>query len=163
MITKFLDFINESKFLSKKTYKKGDVIETSDGVKYYVNGVPPELEEIWKHSREGQEWEFAKRKINIVFSKYFTEDTDVAAESRSWFNDKKQPSQSQVKNALIWSYDGYNDYQIKAGGGAVSDSIFISNFKTTISDPKTGDDKDVVVLKKFSTDFNNDLSVLLSD
>jgi len=38
----------------------------SNGVKYYVNGVPPEIEEIWKHAREGQEWEFAKRKINIL-------------------------------------------------------------------------------------------------
>ncbi len=147
-------FITESKYTSKKTYKKGDIVETSKGVKYYVNGVPPELEEVWKRTKEGQESEFAKRKINIVYSKYFTEDSDVAAESRSWFDDKKQPSEQQVRNAMIWGYDQYGDYQIKAGGGTRSDNIFISHFRTTIAD-SNGNDKDVVVLKKFSTNFKD--------
>ena len=152
----FLEFINESKYVSKKTYKKGDIVETSNGTKYYVNGVPPELEKIWKSAGvDNREWEMGKRKVNIVNSKYFTEDSDVAAESRSWFNDKQQPTEKQVRNAMIWGYDSYGDYQIKSGGGSRSDNIFSSHFRTTIADPKTGNDKDVVVIKKYSTKFED--------
>jgi hypothetical protein len=155
MITTFIEYLKESKFTSKKTYKKGDIVETSKGVKYYINGVPPELESIWKQASDSREYEFARRKINIVYSKHFTEDNDVAAQCRSWFDDKKQPSESQVRNAMIWGYDQYGDYEIKSGGGSRSDSTFISNMKTTIANPKTGEDQDVVVLKKFSNDFKD--------
>jgi len=159
MIKKYIEFIKEGKtdkFKSKKTYKKGDTVETKYGT-YYVNGMPKDLDDLWKKSNsiETQEWEFGKRNIKIVNSKYFTEYSDVAAESRSWFDDKKQPTENQVRNAMIWSYDGYGDYQIKSGGGTKSDSIYISHFKTTIADQKTGNDKDVVILKKFSTVFSD--------
>jgi len=56
---------------------------------------------------------------------------------------------------MIWGFDQYGDYQIKSGGGSEADSVYISHFKTTIADPKTGNDKDVVILKKFSTEFQD--------
>lgn len=155
---RFKDFVIEGKtdkFKAKKTYKKGDIIETNHG-KYYVNGVPDDLMKLWKDAKsiELQEWEFAKRKINIVNAKYFTEDTDVAAETRSWFNEK-QPTENQVRNAMIWSYDQFGDYQIKSGGGSDSDHVYVSHFKTTIANPTSGNDQDVIILKKFSTVFND--------
>lgn len=134
---------------SGESNTKEKTVKISFG-EYQVNGISPELKKIWdKAPTENREWEFAKRKVKIVNSKYFTEDTDVAAESRSWFDDKKQPTENQVKNAMIWSYDHYGDYKIKAGGGSRSDNIFVSSFSTTIADPKTGLDKDVVIIKKY--------------
>jgi len=96
----------------------------------------------------------ANNNVNIVNSKYFTEELDVAAESRSWFKDKEQPTENQVRAALIWGYDQYGDYQIKAGGGSASDSVYVSSFKSTIADP-SGNDKDVVILKKYSKNFKD--------
>lgn len=150
----FKNFVYESKFISKKNYKKGDIVEIANGTKYYVNGVTPELEQLWKKNKGLSSYEFAKRKINIVNSKYFTEDSDVAAETRSWF-DNKQPSENQVRNAMIWSYDQYGDYSIKSGGESNADNIYTSHFRTTIANPTTGEDQDVVILKKFSTDFKD--------
>jgi hypothetical protein len=154
MINSFKEFIFESRFISKKNYKKGDIVETANGTKYYVNGVTPELEELWKRFKGLGSYEFAKRKINIVYSKYFTEDSDVAAETRSWF-DNKQPSENQVRNAMIWSYDQFGDYSIKCGGESNADHIYTSHLRTEIMNPKTGEDQDVVVLKKFSTNFKD--------
>jgi hypothetical protein len=74
---------------------------------------------------------------------------------RSWFKEERQPTESQVRNAMIWSYDSYGDYQIKAGGGSKGDNIFVSHLRSTIADPVTGNDKDVVILKKYSNNFKD--------
>lgn len=121
---------------------------TVGGNEYFIDGVPAEFQ-------KQPEWFLAQHGVNVVFSKHFTEHVHAAAEMRSWFDDKKQPAEAQVRRALIWSYDQYGDYSIKSGGGAVADNIFISHLKITIADPRTGDDKDVVILKKYSNNFKN--------
>src|SRR5271154_3211413 len=114
------------KFKQHHHFKKGDTVEV-DGQTYYVNGESEELEKLRKRSgAENYEYEFAKRKVNFVNSKYFDEDTDVAAQMRSWF-DGKQPTESQVRNAMIWSYDQFGDYKIKSGGGSASDHVYSSS------------------------------------
>jgi len=138
----------------KGSYKKGDEVIVN-GVKYYVDGLPEEMLKKLKGRDIGeQEFYLANNNVNIVNSKYFTEELDVAAESRSWFKDKEQPTENQVRAALIWGYDQYGDYQIKAGGGSASDSVYVSSFKSTIADP-SGNDKDVVILKKYSKNFKD--------
>lgn len=127
--------------------KTGKKIEVR-GREYFVNAVPAEFQ-------NKPEWFLAQHKVNVVFSKHFTEDVYPAAELRSWLDDKRQPSEAQVRRALIWSYDSYGDYSIKSGGGAVADNIFISHLKITIADSRTGDDKDVVILKKYSGNFKD--------
>lgn len=112
---------------------------------YFVNNLPECVQ-------KKPEWFLAQNNINIVFAKYFSEFTHPGAEMRSWF-DGRQPSEAQVRRAMIWGYDQFGDYQIKSGGGAVSDNIFISQFKMTIADARTGYDRDVIVLKKYSNNF----------
>lgn len=152
-------------FVATKKYKTGDKVVVN-GQEYFVNGLDKETqEEYLKHKSSGvgyQEAALAKLKVNIVNARYFTEDNDVAAEARSWFNDKLQPTEAAVRRAMIWSYDTHGDYQIKSGGDNNSESVFISNFKTTIADPNTGEDKDVVVIKKYSIDFK-DVLITIDD
>lgn len=113
---------------------------------YYVNKVPAEFE-------KKPEWYLAQHNVNIVFAKHFDEFTHPGAEMRSWFDERRQPTEAQVRRAMIWGYDQFGDYQIKSGGGAISDNIFISQFKMTVADARTGWDKDVIVLKKYSNNF----------
>lgn len=117
------------------------------GQRYFVNQVPEEFE-------KKPEWFLAQHKINVFFAKHLNEYVQPAAEMRSWFNDKNQPTESQVRRAMIWGYDQFGDYQIKAGGGAIADNIFISQLKITIEDSRTGFDKDVILLKKYSNNFD---------
>lgn len=113
---------------------------------YFLNDVPAEL-------KNKPEWFLASKKVNVFFPKHIDEFTYPAAEMRSWFDDKKQPSEAQVRRACIWSFDSYGDYSIKSAGGSVSDNIWVSHLVITIADPKTGLDKNVVILKKYSTNF----------
>jgi hypothetical protein len=140
--------------VGSKKYKKGDKITTEFGT-YYVDGVDQELQDyIDKNKSMGLDYVLAEKKVNIVYSKYFNEDNEVTATLRSWFNDKKQPTEKGVRDAMIWSYDSYMDYQIKAGGGSKSDSEFSSMMRIAIADAN-GNDKDVAILKKYSTDFKD--------
>lgn len=153
--TAFFDVIYSKGGATAKTYKKGDKVTTEFGT-YYVNGADSELQKVIDANKgDNQEYALAKLGVNFVNAKYFTEDNDVAPQMRSWFDDKKQPTEAQVKNAMIWSYDSYGDYQIKAGGGSKSDNIFVSHLRSTIADPVTGNDKDVVILKKYSNNFKD--------
>lgn len=126
--------------------KKIKTIEIG-GKNYFVNNVPAQFE-------KQPEWLLAQNRVNVVFSKHFDETTEPAAEMRSWFSGK-QPTEQQVRRALIWGFDSFGDYSIKSGGGAIADSIFISHFKMTVEDKRTGFDKDVVVLKKYSNNFED--------
>jgi hypothetical protein len=140
--------------VGSKKYKKGDKITTEFGT-YYVDGIDQELQDyIDKHKSMGLDYVLAEKKVNIVYSKYFNEDNEVTATLRSWFDDKKQPTEKGVRSAMIWSYDSYMDYQIKAGGGSKSDSEFSSMMRIAIADAN-GNDKDVAILKKYSTDFKD--------
>ena len=141
-------FYNLFMIQTKKSrdFKKGEMV-FAGGARYFVDGVPKDLE-------KRPEWYLARFGARVFFAKHLTADVYPAAEMRSWLDDKKQPSESKVRRALIWSYDSFGDYSIKSGGGAVADSIFISHLKMTIADPRTGDDKDVVILKKYSNKFN---------
>lgn len=126
---------------------------------YHINGMGPELTALHKQMKglgvEVVEYEFAKRNINFFNAKHFHNGDDIIAQTRSWLDDKKQPTEGQVRQALIWSYDSYGDYKIKSGGGSQADNIFISSLKTEIAHPKTGYDTEVVILKKYSTSFND--------
>lgn len=69
----------------------------------------------------------------------------------------KQPSKKEVKGAMIWGFGFGNDmdYAIKANGESKSDNMYESELKVTIPHPKSGIDTDVVILKKYSSDFED--------
>jgi hypothetical protein len=128
-----------------KRLKTGDVVTTKHG-SYFINGVPPEFE-------NKPEWFLCQHDVKVFFAKHLDETTYPAAEMRTWFP-SKQPTEAQVSNAMIWASDHYHDYSIKAGGGAIADKQFSSHLKITIADPRTSFDKDVVLLKKYSSKFD---------
>lgn len=78
-----------------------------------------------------------------------------------FFEDIKQPTENHVQRAMVLTLtegskeDQFHWYSLKAGGGSVSDHIFSSSFSILIADPSTGEDKKVVLLKKYSTQFEN--------
>jgi hypothetical protein len=132
-------------------------IQTKFGT-YFCDGLPRVLKEELDKFPKGfnlKEYTLCQRKVNHVNTLPFNRGKEFIAETRSWFNDKKQPSESQVRHAMIWGYDQYGDYQIKAGGESASDSLFSSHFRVEIANPRTGEDMDVVVLKKHSTSFKD--------
>lgn len=70
-----------------------------------------------------------------------------------FFSDLKQPNKSKVDQAMLLVID--EDYALKAGGECHGDSQYSSSYKILIADPKTGLDKEVVVMKKWSTNFQD--------
>lgn len=139
----------------KKEIKPGQTIEFN-GNKYYVDGPDKELKEIIKkHKSFGPDWELANRKVFFFNRKHFTDGDTLISQTRSWFDDKLQPTESQVRRAMIWSYDQFGDYQIKSGGESNSDSMFSSHFKVEIENPINGEDMSAVILKKYSTKFSD--------
>lgn len=133
---------------------------------YYVNGAKPTDEEyknFFKSKRptEDCDWFLAKRKHFAFFPKFLYEGYEDLDWINSFFHKLKQPTESQVRDALIFSIqddcgDGpMNKYMLKAGGGSRSDSVFVSSFSIVTADPKTGLDTWRVIMKKYSTTFED--------
>lgn len=114
--------------------------------RYFIDGVPAEFQ-------KQSEFYLAQNNINVFYARHLDEHTEPAAAMRSWFP-AKQPTESQVRGAMLWLYDSFGDYGIKAGGGTLSDSIFISHLTITVADSRSGADRDVVLLKKHSQLFS---------
>lgn len=126
---------------------------------YYVDGIPDELrgKNNFRYRGEFAEGEYGQIKLCIYNHKYTDNDFDIVAQLRGFFEgmggkDKplEQPSENQVRTAMIWSCE---DYKIKSGGGSASDHCYSSSLTICIADPKTWEDKDVVLIKKYSTEF----------
>lgn len=93
------------------------------------------------------EYQFAVEEVKLFNFKYCDEDTLAFC---SWFRNFKQPDRTTVKRAMIWKYE---DYGIKSGGGSLSDNVWSATLSTTIDN--NGIDRDVVLIKKWSTKFEN--------
>jgi hypothetical protein len=94
---------------------------------------------------------FDKDKFNIYFHKNFQGDCNYVNDCVSIL-DNPQPTEDTVRGALMWGtgYGGDLDYKIK-----ISNCIFSSSISVTIAHPTTGYDKNVVILKKVSKNFND--------
>lgn len=117
---------------------------------YFVDGYPKELKEklgcFYK-----SDFQLAKLKVKFYNHKYTQGDSSVVAQVRSFFDGIKQPTEALVRRAMVLVID--EDYALKSGGESASDRIYSSSLKIMIADPQTGFDKDVVLLKKYSTVF----------
>lgn len=123
-------------------------LETKHGI-YYINGMPDEMKEEYQKYRGNGEYYLCLNKINFFNSKHIQEDIT----GYLWdMLPKTQPSEKTVKKALLWSYG--DNYKIKAGGESMSDELFSSSFLITIMDEDYLD-KDVVLIKKHSTNFKD--------
>jgi hypothetical protein len=75
-----------------------------------------------------------------------------------WFEDIKQPSESQVRGALILCirepHDTEYKYTLKAGGESASDSMFSASVSCLVMD-ENGEDKMVTFYTKYSHNFED--------
>lgn len=117
---------------------------------YFVDGFPKDLKEKLR-SRWNNEYELAKINAKFYNHKHTQGDNDIVAQVRGFFDGIIQPTERRVRNAMILTID--EDYAIKSGGESASDAIYSSSLKIMIADPVTGLDKDVVLVKKYSTKF----------
>lgn len=140
--------------INKEESKKIDIKD------YYINEVPKDIIDKYKNGTVefGQvEYRMAKDKVRL-FNKKYVNDIDELLGAESELNDLNQPSKKTVDNAMIWTWGVVGEkptYIIKSGGGSMSDNQYISEFHIVIPDPKTGEDKRVLLLKKFSNEFND--------
>lgn len=131
-----------------------------NGNTYHVNGMPEELKQLMSRAS-------TETKQNVLFQqdepmffynhKNFQGDPSYLSDAVDILKGLKQPTKTQVRNAMIWGigYGGDLDYAIKAGGETNSDNMFSSHLSVTIAHPKTGYDTNVVVLKKYSKNFKD--------
>src|SRR5690606_14889254 len=80
-------------------------------------------------------------------------DISVISQLRMWYGDLKQPTEAQVRRALILVID--EDYALKSGGESASDNIFSSSLKWMQANPKSGLDYEPVLIKKWSRNFKD--------
>lgn len=138
-----------------------------DGKQYYCNGYKPVEDQEYmrftarRRAVEEVDYFHAKRKSFFFNGDLLTNGFGDLVWCAQMFNAITQPSENEVRKALIKTLaintgDGVSEkYMLKAGGGTASDSIYISSFSMLTSDAKTGYDKWVVVMKKYSTDFSD--------
>lgn len=131
-----------------------------NGNTYHVNGMPEELKQLMSRAS-------TETKQNVLFEqgkpmffynhKNFQGDPMYLSDAVEILKGLKQPTKTQVRNAMIWGigYGGDLDYAVKAGGETNSDNMFSSHLSVTIAHPKTGMDTNVVVLKKYSKNFED--------
>lgn len=129
-------------------------VTTDFGFYYFSHALPDELMQVWKSAGHSgglgnQEYEFCRKKVFLCNAR----DLANANNRLSWeYSKLRQPTEREVKRAMIWGDGG--DYSIKAGGGAISDCAYTSVLKGLISDHQ-GLDKEILVIKKYSTDFQD--------
>ena len=125
---------------------------TKEQATYYVDGFPADLKK-QLGGRWNSDWELAKRNVNFYNHKYTNGESDTVSQLRSLYKDITQPSEGLVKRAMLLIIN--EDYALKAGGESASDAIYSSSLRICIADPKTFEDKDVVLIKKYSTKFSD--------
>lgn len=130
-----------------------------NGLKYYVNGISGDLKKEFDSANKGwrEQVLFKNSPVLIYNHKNFQEDPDYLGDAVSVLEDLVQPSEAVVRRAMIWGV-GYGegmDYMIKSGGDNNSESFFSSSLTVEIAHPVTGLDTKVVVMKKYSTNFND--------
>ncbi len=114
---------------------------------FYINGLP-------KSSTGRNYTDFELAQMNAkVFQKKNINDIAVISQLRMWFDDLKQPTEAQVRRAMILIID--EDYAIKSGGESASDNIYSSSLKWMQAHPVSGLDYEPVIIKKWSTNFND--------
>jgi predicted kinase len=140
----------EIKHDSKKLkYKTGDVITCRSGAKFYLNAVPADIKEKIK-----TDYDKSKQDVSIFFKKNIYETpTDIIGQIRNWYDNLKQPTEKQVRNAMLLIID--EDYALKAGGESSSDHQYSSSLKWIQSSPTTGEDVEPVIVKRHSSKFEN--------
>lgn len=137
-----------------------------NGQTYYCNGAKPTDEEYKQFSKRGKateevEYFLANRRINFFHGHKLTNGFDDLQWCGQLFDTITQPTEKEVRHAMIKllavnTGDGISEkYYLKAGGGSKSDSIFSSSLSMITSDPKTGYDKWVTVMTKYSTVFSD--------
>lgn len=125
-----------------------------NNVVFFKNSLPPEIKKLHPYYRN-------ELSIGVFYEKNVIEPYVI-----NTIHDlipKNQPTESQVKNALIWQYGIKGekpDYIIKSGGGSRSDHEFQSQIFNEIADPKTGLDKRVCLAWISSPKFKD---ILISD
>ena len=125
---------------------------TNETALYYVDGFPSDLKKELG-GRYNDNWELAKRKVNFYNHKYTNGEADTVAQLRDLYKDIKQPTKQHVREAMILIIN--EDYALKSGGESASDSMYSSSLCIWIADPKTFEDKKVVLIKKYSTKFED--------
>lgn len=121
---------------------------------YFVDGVPTHLQK--KLDISSPNILFDEDKPVFFYNhKNFQENPIYLNDAISILKDIEQPYERKVSYNMLWGL-GYGeslDYAIKAGGESESDHMFSSHLKVTVADEKTGLDKDVIILKKYSKEF----------
>jgi len=114
---------------------------------FYINSIPKA-----PTGRNYTDYELAIMDTK-VFNKRKIHDIGVISQLRMWYDDLKQPTESQVRRAMILIID--EDYAIKSGGESASDRIYSSSLKWMQAHPISGLDYEPVLIKKWSTNFND--------
>lgn len=134
------------------------VIEYNDK-KYYVNGLSGDLKKQYDSANKGfrEQVLFANSPVFFYNHKNFQNDPIYLSDAVSILRDLKQPSELTVRRAMIWGvgYGGDLDYKIKSGGESNSDSLYSSSLTIDIAHPKTFLDTKVVIMKKYSKNFED--------
>lgn len=130
-----------------------------NGMKYYVDGISGDLKKEYDKAHKGfrEQVLFKNSPVLIYNHKNFQEDLTYLSDAVSVLDDLKQPSESTVRRAMIWGigYGGGMDYMIKSGGDNNSESFYSSSLTVEIAHPVTGLDTKVVVMKKYSNNFDD--------
>jgi SAM-dependent methyltransferase len=128
-----------------------DFIKLDNGTVFYVDKVPDlALDKRGKMS----EHEAIKQGINLVFLKNFESDPSALDIAATEMGDTKQPTEAQVRRAMILKigYEGFW-YSLKAGGESGSDHLYSSSLSMDMEGPD-GEDVEKVLIKKYNSDFN---------
>jgi hypothetical protein len=114
---------------------------------FYINSLPKA-----PSNRKYTDFDLAKMNAK-VFNKKNIHDINVISQLRMWFDDLKQPTEAQVRRAMILLID--EDYALKSGGESASDKIYSSSLKWMQAHPTSGLDYEPVIIKKWSTNFED--------
>lgn len=128
-----------------------DFITLENGTTYYIDKVPEKaLDKRGKMS----EHRAIQEGINLVFLKNFENDPDALDIAATEMEDTKQPTEAQVRRAMILKigYEGFW-YALKAGGESASDNLYSSSLSMDMEGPG-GEDVEKVIIKKYNSDFN---------
>ena len=136
--------------------KQPKSLTTPGGTAYILNALGTAQQ---SQAKRDDMWLYTNR-VNFFYRKNLTDPLSTLAELRMWFSTIRQPTQQQVRQAMILTID--EDYSIKAGGGAKSDQLYSSSLRWLQAHPVTGLDWEPVIIKKFSTRFE-DVLITLAD
>lgn len=132
-----------------------------NGIEYHVNGLQGAVKKAYDEAAGGFKHHTLFQHDGPVFiynHKNFQGNPDYLEYAVDILKNVKQPSESQVRNAMIYAigYPGEKpDYMLKAGGESQSDHMYSSSLSVMIAHPKTGLDTDVLILKKYSKKFED--------